>query len=353
MVLYIIGLGLGDEKDITVKGLEAIKSCEFIYLEHYTAILGIEPQRLEQFYGHKVILADRELVESGASEFLNRAKTSNVAFLVVGDPFGATTHSDLLLRAKSEGISTEIIHNASIMNAIGCCGLQLYNFGQTISIPFFTADWQPDSFYNKLKINLANSFHTLCLLDIKVKEQTPQNLAKNLKIYENPRYMTVNQAIEQLLLVEKKRGEKNYCDSTPAIGAARIGQSTQKLVSGALSELLSVDFGPPLHSLVICAAGAMHELEWEMWEELHWDAANRKKLRELKKIEQEEHYNRELIEKQRSERERKDKLLAEKERKLAEERESKKKLAEEKLAKQRANKATEEEEEEPVDIEPF
>lgn len=39
VMLYVIGLGLGDEKDITVKGLEAVRSCERIFLEHYTSIL--------------------------------------------------------------------------------------------------------------------------------------------------------------------------------------------------------------------------------------------------------------------------------------------------------------------------
>jgi diphthamide biosynthesis methyltransferase len=35
----VIGLGLGDAKDITVKGLEILKRCELIYLESYTSIL--------------------------------------------------------------------------------------------------------------------------------------------------------------------------------------------------------------------------------------------------------------------------------------------------------------------------
>lgn len=38
-MFYIIGLGLGDYKDITVKGLEIVKKCERIYLEAYTSIL--------------------------------------------------------------------------------------------------------------------------------------------------------------------------------------------------------------------------------------------------------------------------------------------------------------------------
>ena len=40
--------------------------------------------------------------------------------------FRATTHTDLILRAVEKGIQYRIIHNASIMNAIGCCGLQVW-----------------------------------------------------------------------------------------------------------------------------------------------------------------------------------------------------------------------------------
>ena len=57
-----------------------------------------------------------------------------------------------------------MVHNASIMNAIGCCGLQLYNFGRTVSIVFFTDNWRPDSFYDKIKVNADAKMHTLCLL---------------------------------------------------------------------------------------------------------------------------------------------------------------------------------------------
>ncbi len=42
----------------------------------------------EEFYGRSVIVADREMVESFADEILDGADTGDVAFLVVGDPFG-------------------------------------------------------------------------------------------------------------------------------------------------------------------------------------------------------------------------------------------------------------------------
>ena len=57
------------------------------------------------------------------------AKEKPVSFLVAGDPLCATTHTDLFLRAVKMGVKVEVIHNASIMNAIAACGLSLYRFG--------------------------------------------------------------------------------------------------------------------------------------------------------------------------------------------------------------------------------
>lgn len=41
-MLYLIGLGLSDETDITVKGLETVKKCARVYLEAYTSILLVD-----------------------------------------------------------------------------------------------------------------------------------------------------------------------------------------------------------------------------------------------------------------------------------------------------------------------
>jgi len=45
-MLYIIGLGLGDEKDITVAGMEAVKASDRLFLEHYTSVLGADAELL-------------------------------------------------------------------------------------------------------------------------------------------------------------------------------------------------------------------------------------------------------------------------------------------------------------------
>ncbi|KAM5293498.1 diphthine methyl ester synthase [Glossophaga mutica] len=266
-MLYLIGLGLGDAKDITVKGLEVVRRCSRVYLEAYTSVLTVGKEALEEFYGRELIVADREDVEQGADQILKDADRSDVAFLVVGDPFGATTHSDLVLRAMKLGVPHRVIHNASIMNAVGCCGLQLYRFGETVSIVFWTDTWRPESFFDKVKKNRQSGMHTLCLLDIKVKEQSLENLIKGRKIYEPPRYMTVSQAARQLLeIVENQRArgeEPAVTEDTLCVGLARVGAEDQQIAAGTLRQMCAVDLGGPLHSLII-TGGSLHPLETEM-----------------------------------------------------------------------------------------
>lgn len=207
-MLFLVGLGLADERDITAKGLDVVRRCSKVILEHYTSLLLVPKEKLEELYGRSVELADREMMETGIDTILDHAREEDVALLVVGDPFGATTHSDLVLRAASRSVPVKVIHNASIMNAMGCCGLQLYHFGPSVSIVFFTEAWRPESFFDKLCDNLSRGCHTLCLLDIKVKEQSIENLARGRKIYEPPRFMSVNTALEQILEVSQKRKSK-------------------------------------------------------------------------------------------------------------------------------------------------
>lgn len=45
-MLYLVGLGLGDAKDITVKGLEVVRRCRRVYLEAYTSVLTVGKEAL-------------------------------------------------------------------------------------------------------------------------------------------------------------------------------------------------------------------------------------------------------------------------------------------------------------------
>ena len=271
MVLYIVGLGLGNEKDITVRGLELVQSSDKVFLEAYTSILtGVKTERLQEFYKLKdpIIVADRTLVENDVEALIiGPAKTQKVAFLVVGDPVCATTHTDLILRAKQLNVKVELIHNASVMGGAGACGLQLYNFGHTVSIPFFDENWRPTSFYPKIKYNRNGGMHTLCLLDIKVKEPDFQAMIKGQTKFLPPRYMSVSCAAKQLIEAEEKHQENVYnINKTLCVGLARLGQDTQQIVAGTLIELSNVDMGEPLHSLIICG-NEIHDLEIEYLKE--------------------------------------------------------------------------------------
>jgi len=252
MTLYFIGIGLCDEKDITLKGLEAVRRCDYVYLEKYTSILQCPVEKLEELYHKKIILADRTIVEKKADMILNQALTHNVAFLVIGDIFGATTHTDLMLRAKEKNVTCEYIHNASILNAIGIVGLELYKYGKTTSIPFSTDSFKPETPYDVIKMNRKEGLHALVLLDLRTDEG---------------RFMSVNDAIKYLLHIEQNRKENVFTEDILCIGCARIGCSDFKIKYGKAKDLMHEDFGSPLHCLII--PGSRHFIEEEalkMWE---------------------------------------------------------------------------------------
>jgi diphthine synthase len=136
-MLYIIGLGL-NEKSISQEGLDAIKKCKEVYLDNYTVEFPYNIEKLEETIKKKILLANRDFVES--FEIINRAKKEDIALLVYGNPLTATTHISLIQEAKKQKIKSEIIHNASILDAIAETGLQLYKFGKTTSLPNFEAD---------------------------------------------------------------------------------------------------------------------------------------------------------------------------------------------------------------------
>jgi len=247
MTLYIIGTGLNDEKDISVKALDVIKNSDIVYLENYTSILSCDIEKLEKLYNKKIILADRELVEKKAEQtILEQAKTKDVAFLVIGDALTATTHIDLLLRARKLGIKTEIIHNASIFTAIAQTGFQLYNFGKTTSIPFFEEFIEIETPYDVLKQNKELGMHTLFLLDLDPS---------------NERFMTVNDGVEILLKIEEKKKQNIFAKDTLCIGCARLGSKDQIIQAGTAEELLGYDFGKPPHCLIV--PGKLHFMEEE------------------------------------------------------------------------------------------
>ena len=58
-MFYLVGLGLGDASDITVKGLEIVKAAKRVYLEAYTSILTVGKEALVS--GHVAVGDNRML----------------------------------------------------------------------------------------------------------------------------------------------------------------------------------------------------------------------------------------------------------------------------------------------------
>jgi len=243
-MLYLIGLGLYDEKDISIRGLEILRECDEIYAEFYTnrwcgnlKNLGLKKAR---------VLIRKDIEENPGENVLKNCKGKKVALLVPGDPMIATTHIDLVLRAEKLGVSVEIVHSSSVCSAISETGLQAYKFGKTASIAFPEKDYFPESFYNVLKENLELGLHTLMLLDVKSEEN---------------RFMSVNQAIEILLEIEDKRGDGVFTEKTRCVGCARLGSRRRVIKEGSAHDLLNCDFGLPPHCLVV--PGELHFMEEE------------------------------------------------------------------------------------------
>jgi diphthine synthase len=247
MALFLIGLGLGDAKDLTLKGKELLEQADKVYLERYTSILNCPVSEIEAIIGKKVELANRETVEQRAEQtILAAAAEGDAALLVIGDPLVATTHVDLMERAKKANIPVTVVHNASIVSAIGATGLQVYKFGKVTSIPFPEKGHGAETPYNVLAENRKVGAHTLLLLDLRPQEN---------------KFMTVNDAVEYLLKLELKLNGKVFTRDTFCIGCARIGAKDQRIKAGKAKDLLNEDFGKPVHCLVV--PGVMHFMEEE------------------------------------------------------------------------------------------
>ena len=245
--LVFVGLGLHDERGISLQGLEETKTADYIFIELYTSLLPhFSIKRFEAAVDKQVrIVSRRALEEENGAVILNAAEKGKTVFLVPGDPFMATTHVTLRIEAEKRGIKTRIVHGASVISAIiGLSGLHNYKFGKTVTVPF------PENFsetpYNVIAQNKKRRLHTLCLLDLKVDEK---------------RFLSINEALTLLLGIEQRRKEGIVTASTVAVGVARAGSNSPTLKADFIKELLKHDFGNPPQSLIF--PGDLHFMETE------------------------------------------------------------------------------------------
>jgi len=241
-MLTFVGLGLYDERSVTLRGREAIAGADEVFAEFYTSRLaGATVADLEAAHGVDIAVRDRAGVEQDPEPILEAAGAGDAAFLVAGDPMISTTHVDLRLRARERGIGTRVVHGTTAQTAASSLtGLQNYRFGKATTIPFehsHGGEGVPDSVLETVAANRERGLHTLAYLDIDTDT-------------DREAHMTGDRAAGRLV----DAGEEGL-----AVVVGQAGSDDPTVVADRLPALRERSFGPPLHLLVL--PGDLHPLE--------------------------------------------------------------------------------------------
>ena len=243
-MLSFVGLGLYDERSITVRGRDALAAADTAFVEWYTSrLVGTDLDTLESTHDIDIEVRDRAGVEQDPEPILDAAEDGHAAFLTAGDTMISTTHVDLRLRAHDRGIETQVIHGTTAQTAASSLtGLQNYRFGKATTLPFEeTHGGVPASVVETIQANRDRGLHTIVYLDIDG---------------ENDRFLTGDAAAGQLA------GELD----TTGVVIGQAGSDDPTVRADDLSELADKSFGEPLHLLVI--PGELHPIEKDALSEL-------------------------------------------------------------------------------------
>ncbi|MFC7071602.1 diphthine synthase [Halovenus rubra] len=239
-MLSFIGLGLYDERSITLRGRDTLQDADTAFAEFYTSrLIGTTVERVESTHDLTIQVRDRGGVEQEPEPILSAAKSGHVAFLTAGDTMISTTHVDLRTRAREHGIDTQVIHGTTAQTAASSLtGLQNYRFGKATTLPFEeTHGGVPDSVLETVQANRERGLHTLVYLDIDAEAE---------------RFMSGDTAAA---LLEKR------LDDPLGVVVAQAGSDDPTVRADRVSTLATESFGSPLHLLVLPAD--CHPLERE------------------------------------------------------------------------------------------
>ena len=239
-MLTFVGLGLYDERSVTVAGRDAVRSADRVVAEFYTSRLaGATVEDLESYHDTEVDVRDRAGVEQSPDDILDDATDSDVVFLTAGDTMISTTHTDLRLRAHDRGVDTRVVHGTTAQAAASSLtGLQNYRFGKATTLPFersHAGDSLPESVFDTVDENRDRGLHTLIFLDIDAADDD---------------YMRAGEAAARLA---------DAYEDVLGVVVARAGSPDPVVRADRLSALADESFGDPLHLLVV--PGELHLME--------------------------------------------------------------------------------------------
>jgi len=237
-MLSFIGLGLYDERSITIRGRDALAEADRAFAEWYTSRLaGTDLETLEATHDIEIEVRDRAGVEQTPEPILDAAEGGQAAFLTAGDTMISTTHVDLRLRAEDRGIDTQVIHGTTAQTAASSLtGLQNYRFGKATTLPFEeTHGGVPDSVVETVDANRERHLHTLVYLDIDGA---------------NERFLTGDVAADLLA---------DPLDDPLGVVVGQAGSDRPTVRADRLTALAEESFGEPLHLLLV--PGELHPIE--------------------------------------------------------------------------------------------
>jgi diphthine synthase len=244
-ILWFVGLGLDDERGLSRRAMDVLRESE-VFAEEYTAVapagaldrLASELHRPVRRLARAEVEGERAIVDA-------LARSPQVALLVVGDPFAATTHVALRLAAERAGHRWGYLPNASVLvAAAGFLGLSPYRFGRTVSLPFPAPGFEPRSPLEALGANRAAGLHTLLLLDLDPERGRALDAAAALSV-----------------LRERDPEGSVLADDALVAVAARVGRDDAAGFFGTFARLRRAEFGPPPHAVVVPAARLHFEEE--------------------------------------------------------------------------------------------
>jgi diphthine synthase len=242
-MLWFVGLGISGVDSISVSTQKLLKQADIVYMERFTSpISKSDTAKIKKLAKSKLKIAKRWMVEDG-TEILKNAKKKKVVLLAYGDPYIATTHIELRVRAIQEKIKTQTVHAASSLTSlVGEAGLHYYKIGKIVTIMSELKSMTTP--YYVIYKNLIDGNHTLLLLEYN----------QDAEFFLEPK-----NALNALLETEKEQKRKVIHPSTFVIVASRIGFKNQEITSGKISTMKKIDFGKPPHTIII--PGKLHFTE--------------------------------------------------------------------------------------------
>lgn len=240
-MLVLAGLGLNNEKSLTLEELEEVNKADEVYIENYTSIWFGSLENLKKLVGKDVKFLSRKDLEEESFKIIEKAKNKNVLIFVPGDPLFATTHISLILECIKNGVNYKVLHNSSIISAIGETGIHFYKICKILTIPF--RDRVNEFKYIRDSIVDRKDCHVVCLLDIDL---------------EKGRLLSVKEALEFLIEIGAiDRFQK-------VVVASCIGTDKRKILYGEAYKFFELDVDLPA---VIIIVGKLHFSEEEYLKE--------------------------------------------------------------------------------------